>query len=171
MFPLGINTKRIWKACCIAASIMSYYTTDTAVRFDESLLPSTEYVLRCVWQDVAQACRDVSMWSPVEIKPPLEGVSDLLHPRRYRTRSRECVRFGTGTHTQPLVVSCSCNTCFSAVPAGAYARFITHVCSFFLFSKYINVLYKLPINEIFCMGLGYYPQSCQNLLYILKALG
>lgn len=42
---------------------------------------------------------------------------------------------------------------------------------FFLFSKYINVLYKLQINEIFCIGFGYYPESWQNLPYILKALG
>lgn len=33
------------------------------------------------------------------------------------------------------------------------------------------MLCKLPINEIFCIDRGCYPQSCQNLLCILEALG
>jgi len=110
-----------------------------------------ESVHRCVWQHVAQARSDASMWSPLEIRPPLEGVSDLQPPLTYRTQSLlECLLVESGTRTQPLVVSCSCNNCFSAVPAGACARFITRVFS-------VKVLYKLPINEIFCIGLGYYP--------------
>lgn len=85
-----------------------------------------------VWQRIAQARSDAFMWSPLEIKPPLERAGDLLHSLSYRAQSfiLECLRVETGTRTQPLVASCSYSTCFSAVPSGACARLITCVLSF-----------------------------------------
>lgn len=101
VFLLRVNTSRISKASCDVANIMSYYTTGIAAGFDASLLLSTPM---CSQLCLAVWCiGTVSMWSLLEIKQPLERVSDLLHPLSYRTQSfiLECIWVGTGAHTRP----------------------------------------------------------------------